>query len=38
MMDDLQGFPNEELSKSAILDMVCAVRSYESIGKGNVEK
>jgi hypothetical protein len=29
--DDLQGFPNEEISMSNILDMVCAVRSFENI-------
>jgi hypothetical protein len=29
----LQGFPNEEISKSEILDMVCAVRSFEYIYK-----
>jgi hypothetical protein len=32
--DDLQSFPNEEISKSEILDMVCAMRSLENI---NVE-
>jgi hypothetical protein len=25
--DDLKSFPNEEISKSKILDMVCAMRS-----------
>jgi hypothetical protein len=36
--DDLQGFPNEEISKSKILDMVCAMRSFENINKDNVEE
>jgi hypothetical protein len=27
----LQGFSNEEISKSEILDMVCAIRSFENI-------
>jgi hypothetical protein len=31
--DDLQGFPNEEISKSKILDMVCAMRSFENINE-----
>jgi hypothetical protein len=31
--DDLQGFPDEEISKSEILDTVCAVRSF-----GNVDE
>jgi hypothetical protein len=26
--DDFQGFPGEEISKSEILDMVCAMRSF----------
>jgi hypothetical protein len=30
---DLQGLPNEEVSKSKILDMVCAMRSFENIHK-----
>jgi hypothetical protein len=28
--DDLQGLPHEEISKSEILDMVCAMRSVEA--------
>jgi hypothetical protein len=31
--DDLQGFPNEETSKSKILDILCAMRSFENINK-----
>jgi hypothetical protein len=31
--DDLLGFPNKEISKSVILDMVCAMRSFENINK-----
>jgi hypothetical protein len=31
--DDLQGFPNEEISKSEILDMICAMRSFENINE-----
>jgi hypothetical protein len=34
--DYLQGFPNEEISKSKNLDMVCAMRSFENIDD-NVE-
>jgi hypothetical protein len=34
----LQGFPNEEISKSKILDMVCAVRSFENSNEDNVEE
>jgi hypothetical protein len=36
--DDLQGFPNEEISKSEILDKVCAVRSFENVSEDNVEE
>jgi hypothetical protein len=31
--DDLHGFPNEEISKYKILDIVCAIRSSENINK-----
>jgi hypothetical protein len=31
--DDLQGFPNDRISKSNILDMVCAKRSFENINE-----
>jgi hypothetical protein len=31
--DDLQGFPNKEVSKSEIFDMVCAMRSFETSTK-----
>jgi hypothetical protein len=31
--DDLQAFPIEEISKSEVLDMVCAMRSFENINK-----
>jgi hypothetical protein len=30
---DLQGFPNEVISKSEILDMVCAVTNFENINE-----
>jgi hypothetical protein len=33
---DLQGFSNEEINKSKILDMVCAMRSFEN-EEDNVE-
>jgi hypothetical protein len=33
----LQGFCNEEISKSEILDVVCAMRSFENINEDNVE-
>jgi hypothetical protein len=36
--NDLQSFPNEEISKSKILDMVCAMRSFENIDKDNIEE
>jgi hypothetical protein len=28
--DDLKGFPNEETSKSEILDLVCGMRNFEN--------
>jgi hypothetical protein len=31
--DDLQGFPNKDMSKSNILDMVCAMRSLKMFTK-----
>jgi hypothetical protein len=31
--DNLQGFPNKQISKSKILDMVCTVRNFENINK-----
>jgi hypothetical protein len=31
--DDLQGFRDEETRKSEILDMVCAMRSFENTNK-----
>jgi hypothetical protein len=31
--DDLQGFPKEEISKSKILDMVCAMSSSGNINE-----
>jgi hypothetical protein len=36
--DDLQGFPNEESSKSEILDMVCAIINFENINEDNTEE
>jgi hypothetical protein len=35
---DLQGFPNEEISKSKILDMVCAMRSFKNVDKDNIDE
>jgi hypothetical protein len=35
--DDLQGFPDEESSKCEILDMVCAMKSFENVNTDNVE-
>jgi hypothetical protein len=34
----MQGFPNEQISKSEILDMVCAMRSFEKNQWRNVEE
>jgi hypothetical protein len=34
----MQGFPNEEISKSEILDIVCAMRSSENLNEDNVEE
>jgi hypothetical protein len=34
----LQSFPNKEISKSEILDMVCAMKSFEVIDEDNVEE
>jgi hypothetical protein len=34
----LQGFPNAEIGKSKILDMVSAMRSFENVDKNNVEE
>jgi hypothetical protein len=36
--DDLQGFPIEEISKSEVLDMVCAMRSFENVNEENTEE
>jgi hypothetical protein len=36
--DDLQSFPNEQIGKPKILDMVCAMRNFENIDKGNIEE
>jgi hypothetical protein len=36
--DGLQGFPNEEVGKFEILDMECAMRSFENVNKDNVEE
>jgi hypothetical protein len=35
---DLQIFPNKEIRKSKILDMVCAMRSFENINKDNTKE
>jgi hypothetical protein len=35
--DDLQGFPNEEISKSKILVKVCAIRNFVNVNKDNEE-
>jgi hypothetical protein len=34
----MQSFRNEEISKSEILDMVCAVKCFENIDKDNIEE
>jgi hypothetical protein len=34
--DDFQGFLNEEIMKSKILDMVCAMKSFQNMNKDNV--
>jgi hypothetical protein len=36
--DNLQGFPNKEISKSKILDTVYAVRCSENIDKNSIEE
>jgi hypothetical protein len=33
--DDLQNFPNKEISKSKILDMLCAMRSFKKVTMNN---
>jgi hypothetical protein len=35
--DDLQGFRNEDVSKSEILDIVRATRSFENMDEDNVK-
>jgi hypothetical protein len=35
---DLQGLPNEEISKSTILDIVYVMRSFEDIDEDNIEE
>jgi hypothetical protein len=35
--DDFQSFPNEEFSKSEIIDRVCAMRYFKNVDEGNVE-
>jgi hypothetical protein len=34
----LQGFPNEEVSQTEVLDMVHAVRSSENVTEDNIEE
>jgi hypothetical protein len=36
--DDFQGFPNEKISTSKIVDMVCAMRNFENTDEDNVEE
>jgi hypothetical protein len=36
--DDLQGFPNEEVDNSEIIDMVCAVRNFVNINEDNIKE
>jgi hypothetical protein len=36
--DDLQGLPDEEINKSQILDMVCAMRSFKNADDDNAEE
>jgi hypothetical protein len=36
--DDLQSFPNEEIGKSKILDMVCTMRSFENFNEDNIKE
>jgi hypothetical protein len=35
--DDLQGFPDEVISRSEILDMLCAMGSFDNINEDNIE-
>jgi hypothetical protein len=35
---DLQGFPNEEIDKSKILDMLCTARNSENTDEDNTEE
>jgi hypothetical protein len=37
-VDDLQGFHIKEIRKSGILDLVCAVRSFENVNKNNTQE
>jgi hypothetical protein len=36
--NNLQGFPNEEITKSDILDMVCDIRNSENTDEGKVDQ
>jgi hypothetical protein len=36
--DYFQGFRNEEISKSEILDLVCAIRSFENVDENIIEE
>jgi hypothetical protein len=38
LLNDLQGFANEEITKSKILDVLCTVRSFENINKDLVDE
>jgi hypothetical protein len=35
---NFEGFPNEEIDKSEITDIVCAMRSFENVDKANIEE
>jgi hypothetical protein len=35
---DLQGFPNDKIGKSKILDMVCTARNSENTDEDNTEE
>jgi hypothetical protein len=34
----MQGFPNKDITKSQILDMVCVMRNFENNDNDNIEK
>lgn len=35
-LEDLHGCPNEGMIKSRVLDMMCAVKSFQNLERGNI--